>query len=282
MTSPLGNGLRVLQGAGPVVPYGSERLCTYVGMPRGGGSGNNPWLRSSNNAVPTITSGATISFSNVRNAVDGAYIRRGGVTNAAPCYTSVVIPELTAYPTAGAAFGALYPREYEVFVFAETIRIVSSAALPNGHRLAHGFTLVGNLLAGFPLLSAGSWRGIALFQRQIGAVTDYVVAVKDANPATVFPVTGVDLSVRTTVEHRLYAPKLDRAAKYELWINGARVIELDSTLPNWPVPLSAADTWQLLPMAMDNPGGAINVDMRVWGSQIIIGADSPGTFPFGG
>lgn len=268
--------MRVLQSAISRPPIGSERTAYYLGLPRD--SFTNWWFKTSNQAQPTIVVGAQLFITNQRTAAEGAYLRRRANTSAAPAYQTLDLVEGFAFPPVAAPFGVPYTQGAGVWIFREALQIVPTAPLPNGHRLAHGFSIVGNLLAGFPLLTTGSWRGIALVQRVNGGITDYVLAVKNANPAQVFLLPGVDLSARTLVEHRIYPPKAGEPMRYELWINGAFIIAVDSSNANWPVPLTAADSWFPLPMAMDNPGGAVDVDQRVWWSEIIIGPDSEGTY----
>ena len=268
--------MRVLQSAISRPAVGSERTTYYLGMPRA--ITTNPWYKSTNLTQPSPVTGATLSLANVRTAAEGAYLRRRGDTSAAPCYQTVPITEGFSFPPVNQPFGVPFTRGAELWIFREAIQVVSSAALPNGHRLAHGFSIVGNLLAGFPIAGAGSYRGISLVQRTSGGITDYAVLVKNANPGQFIPVNGVDLSQRTLVEHRLYAPKAGEPLRYELWINGGFKLEVQSSNVNWPVPLVAADSWFPMPMAMDNPGGGVTVDMRMWWSEIIVGPDSEGTY----
>jgi hypothetical protein len=271
-------GVGLFAGGAPLVPKGSERFTSYLGLPRF--STVNWWRKKENNGQPTVTNGATITINNARSAVTGATLNRVGATNAAPCYQTLDLLEEFALPIPGQAFGAIYPEEAQLYIFAETIQVSASGALPNGHALIHGFSLVGNLNAAFPLFDAAtSWRGIAAYQRTTGGVTSHGVAIKGPGAAALYPIATLDMGNRVTLEHRLYAPTASRAARYQLLVNESLAIELDGTNTDWPIPTVAADaSWRPCPMALNNPGGAVTVTMRAWNSRIILGPDSPGTY----
>lgn len=274
----MSDGVGLFTGSEALVPKGSERFTSYLGLPRQGTT--NWWRKKENNAQPTVNNGTQISVNNERSTTYGATLNRTGSTSAAPCYQTLDMLEDFALPLPGVAFGAIYPEEAELFIFAETIQLFPSGPLPNGHVCLHGFSLIGNLNLAFPLFSAAtSWRGIAAYQRTTGGVTSCGVAIKGPGAAALTTIPSLDLAQRTTLEHRLYAPRAGRAAKYALYVNGAPALEIAGTDPNWPIPTVAADSsWRPMPMAMDNPGGGVTVTMRAWNSRIILGPDSPGTY----
>jgi len=262
-------------------PEGSERSLWWMMNPRQVGTGGNGymnarWRQDSADALAGLQTGAAGAYSFQVDGTNGAYRRHQGVTNAAP-----------AYVTLGNDTGALFlpsrmdqtslfaPPGQEVFIFRELIQSFASGPLPGGHQMMHGFSLIGNLLAGFPQLTAGSWRGIALCER----TADVILAVKNANPATIITLPGLSLSAgRVKVEHRLYAPTASEVGRYELWINEALVATVLGTHPNFPHPAALTEGWKCMPFSLNNPGTATTAGFRCWWGEIIAGPNSAGTF----
>lgn len=265
----------------PPIPRGSERFVWWAMMPRSSGGGNGyaavrTPLPASANWLPGTASGSAGSYGMTWAAGRGFYRFHQGQLNAAPAF--VTLGDGTAamwLPSDMALTFQAAPPFAEVFIFREIIQSYASAPLPAGHQMLHGFTLVGNLLAGMPPLGAGSWRGIAICER----TADVVLAVKNANPATVIPLPGVSLSAAPIrVEHRLYAPTPARIGRYELWLNESLAATVNGDHPNFPSGTVLTEGWRPMPFLLNNPGGAITAGFRCWWGEIIQGPDSAGTY----
>lgn len=269
-------------------PIGSERTQYWWGTPpkSGGPSGN--WWRTRDGAgdvstigLANVVTGGAGTYGYVSSiAADGGCRQLFGQENGAPVYQTLAPPGLTWNPPAmDQPMGCPSSRADEVLIFREVFRYDFEVAAPNVNGVAmHGFSLVENLLAGFPMRTTGSWRGIGL--AMIGGGASYQVCVKDADPATTFDVSAfMDLTTgRTLVEHRLYRPTASQIGRYELWINEARVLVVPGDTANFPRPTNITQGWCLLPFAMDAPGGTCRILQRAWSGEIIVGPDSVGTY----
>jgi len=262
------------------VAKGSERSAWWIMLPRNAGTGGNGYMNArgligSGDTMPGFLGGGAGTYSFVSDLANGGYRRLRGSTSGAPVYVTLAPAGLSLLPSRMDATSTYAPPFAEVLIFRELIRTVASAPLPGGHQLLHGFSLVPNLLAGFPQLTAGSWRGIAICER----TADVVLAIKNANPATLVALPGVSLSAaRILVEHRLYMPNASSTGRYELWLNEVLTLVIPGTHPNFPHPLAITEQWAFMPCSLNNPGGAVQVDLNAWWGEIIIGPDSDGTF----
>ena len=265
------------------VPTGSERSSWYVGLPRITAASGNWWYnaRADVNGAAGFTgivTGAAGTYTQAFDAINGGVRLLSGVNNAAPVYQTLAPNGISFLPPPmGAPLGGLASQSAGVVIYRELIQLAYVGAIPAAAIAIHGFSLLGNLIGGFPLLGAGSWRGIAIVQR----AADCVLAIK-ANggvAATTIALPGIDLTVgRTLVEHRIYYPTATRMGRYELHLNGNKVQEIAGNHPQWPVQTAANQAWIFLPFAMDNPGTATVTQQRAWWGEIIVGPDSPGTY----
>lgn len=278
----MSSGIVRFSGGEALIARGSERSAWWIMRPRSAGTAGVYYYRArgpvaSGDILPGAVAGASLTAGVGFTAAYGSYRRLQGVNNAAPCYLTIAPVGLQFSGAAmSAPLGAVGSGSEEVLIYRESIQLFNSGPPPAGHCAMHGFSLVGNLLAGFPQLGAGSWRGIALCQL---VANTYAVAVKNANPATMFPLTGIDLTAgRTLVEHRLYWPTASRMGRYELYINETLALTVNGDHPNFPVPLATAELWNFMPFSLNNPGGVVVTEQRsAWG-EIIIGPDSEGTY----
>lgn len=290
MTGPLGGGgISTWPQSKAGVPIGSERSQYWYGTPPAASGINANWWRTRDGAAvqaANVVTGAAGTYAYTGSLPDGPVRQMFGVENGAPTYMTINQQGLTwAPPNMAAPFGAPQLLGDEVFIFREAIRYRFEVAAPNVNGVAmHGFSLVENLNAGFPMLTAGSWRGIGL--AMIGGGASYAVYVKDANPGTSIPLTGANINLTgaalTLVEHRLYKPTASRMGRYELWINEQRILTVNGDHASFPRPVAGgagiADAFRCLPFAMDVPGGTCRVLQVAAYGEIIMGPDSDGTF----
>lgn len=262
------------------IPKGSERSQWWVMRPSEGSNGN-AWfpafgLIANTSVAPNFATGSAGTYGVAADAAAGMYRFLQGVTNVSPVFATLSPPGLMWNPSAMNQLQLFANPAAEVLIFRELIQhVITGGPLPANHEAAHGFSLVGNLLTGFPLLTTGAWRGIAIIER----TADVVLAVKNANPATVFPLPGVSLSAaRILVEHRLYASTGTRIGRYELWLNQRLVQVVNGDHPSFPQSILTTTGWRFMPFALNNPGTAITVSQRAWWGEIIVGPNSEGTF----
>lgn len=259
---------------------GVTRTAHWIMLPRTAGAGGNGYYNARAAVdvaavIPSFATGAAGAYSFQADALYGGYRRHQGVTNAAPAYVTIAPVGLSLLPARMDQVSAFAPPFGQVLIFRELIQSFASGPLPANHQMLHGFSLQHNLIAGFPQFTAGTWRGIAIAERQ----GDVVLAVKNANPATLITLPGVSLSaVRQLIEHRLYMPTATRTGRYELLINEALVAVVDGTHPNFPHPLAITDSWAFMPFSLNNPGTATTAGFRAWWGEIITGPDLESTY----
>lgn len=286
-------GVQGWPGAGNGAGYGkgtTRSAYLYGSVPGGSAGTSGNWWRtrmgigvgSATGGPTTVANGAGLAAGYAFGPVipggfEGARRSLRGVENTAPTYQTIDASTLNFHSARmDQPLGTGASDADALWIFRECICYEDEAAVNPAHRSLHGLSLVPNLIAGFPLLTTGSWRGIAL----VRTATGYLLAVKNANPATTFTIPApIDLlSGPAIVEHRLYRPTAVAIGRYELWYNGARALAVPGDHPNFPRPLSQAEAFVPMPFAMDAPGGATIVRQYCYWGEIITGPDLPGTY----
>lgn len=172
-----------------------------------------------------------------------------------------------------------YPDPAGLLIFREVVRWTLSTVGTAGnastfHGIACVFDTQGNAGWGPDLLTGNVFAGVGvIFRANTGTYRLFTKARATPAVQTVIPYAGGTWAL---LEHRLYAPTINRVGRYELWINQALIATIDGTDPDFPQVDANNVRYRPAPYISENYAGKTG-GLRVRRSEIIVGPDADST-----
>lgn len=210
----------------------------------------------------------------------GAYLARGALTGR---LWAIDDRATLQSPFFNALSPVAYPDPCGVLVFREVVQWTQNIVGAAGNACSfHGFACVfdtqGNAGWAVDVLGGTVFAGVGIVYRPFNGTYRLITKARPT-PASFKPAIPYVGASWNLLEHRLYAPTINRVGRYELWINQVKIAEILGTDPDFPQVDGSTVRYRPCPYITENYAGKAG-GLRVRRSEIIVGPDTDATVAY--